>query len=426
MWRQREWQKISDVLDGMRDEFIKMQTEITAIPAIGPSSGGDGESERAKYLIALLKETGLEITEYNAPDARVSSGMRPNIIARFAGIYPTHRIWIMTHMDIVPPGPKDLWQTDPYQATVIDDKIYGRGTEDNQQDMVASIAAVKALKSVGFTPVYDVNLILVSDEETGSQYGAGYLLKDAPEIFKADDIYIVPDAGNEDGTMLEVAEKSIFWIKFTTKGKQVHAASAPKGINAHRANANLIVALDKMFKKNYKKKDRLFSPPFTTAEPTKKEANVPNINTVPGEDIFYYDCRIIPEYDIQKVLTDIKTEVASIEQKFGVTVKLDFPQAEQAAPATSVQAPVVKLLKKAIKQVYNVNAKPSGIGGGTVAAFFRRLGFSAAVWGKYNNMAHQPNEYCSIDNMKNDAKVYAYLMGMEITGAGKSEAAPLG
>jgi succinyl-diaminopimelate desuccinylase len=414
MWRSREWQKISEVIDGMRSEMIKMQTEITAIPAIGPTNNGQGEAERAKYLMSVLKEIGLEISEYNAEDSRVASGSRPNIIARFPGIYPTHKIWIMTHMDIVPPGPRDLWQTDPYQVAAVDDKLYGRGTEDNQQDMVASIAAVKALKQVGFTPVYDVNLILVSDEETGSQLGAAHLLKTAPQLFKESDIYIIPDAGNEDATLLEVAEKSILWIKFITKGKQVHAASAPKGINAHRANANLIVALDKMFKKNYRKKDRLFSPPFTTAEPTKKEANVPNVNTVPGEDIFYFDCRIVPEYDIQKVLDDVKAEVQKIEQKFGVTVSLELPQAEQAAPATPINTPVVKLLKKAIKQVYHVNAKPKGIGGGTVAAFFRRKGFPAVVWGKFAETAHRPNEYCLIDNMVNDAKVYAYLFGLEI------------
>jgi succinyl-diaminopimelate desuccinylase len=414
MWRSREWQKISDVISEMRSEMIKMQSDITAIPAIGPTSNGQGEAERAKYLLSALKPIGLEIAEYNAPDDRVPAGYRPNIVARFPGIYPSHKIWIMTHIDIVPPGPRNLWNTDPYQATVIEDKIYGRGTEDNQQEIVASIAAVKALKSVGFTPVYDVNLIFVSDEETGSFYGAGHLLKTCPQLFKEDDLYIVPDAGNSEATTLEIAEKSILWIKFTIKGKQIHASVAPKGINAHRAGANLIVALDKMFKKNYRKKNRLFSPPFTTAEPTKKEANVPNINTVPGEDIFYFDCRIIPEYDIQKVLADVKIEVVQIEQKFGVQIILDMPQAEQAAPPTSVNAPVVKLLKKAIKNIYQVNAKPKGIGGGTVAAFFRRKGFPAAVWAKFAETAHMPNEYCVIDNMVNDAKVYANLFGMEL------------
>jgi succinyl-diaminopimelate desuccinylase len=318
-------------------------------------------------------------------------------------------------MDIVPPGSRNLWNTDPFQATVIDDKIYGRGTEDNQQELVASIAAVKALKSVAFTPVYDVGLLLVSDEETGSAYGAAHLLKVAPQLFKETDIYIVPDAGNNEATTLEIAEKSILWIKFTIIGKQIHAASAPKGINAHRAGVNLIVALDKMFKKNYRKKNRLFSPPFTTAEPTKKEANVPNVNTVPGEDIFYFDCRVLPEYDIQKVVDDVKAECKKIEQKFGVQISIDLPQAEQAAPPTLVDAPVVKLLRKAIKNIYNVSAKPKGIGGGTVAAFFRRKGFPAVVWAKFAETAHMPNEYCVIDNMVNDAKVYAYLFGMEIS-----------
>jgi len=421
MWRSREWQKISEVIDNLRSDMIKMQSELTAIPAIGPSSSGSGEAERAKYLVSVLKEIGLEITEYNAPDERVPSGYRPNIVARFPGIYPTHKIWIMTHMDIVPPGPRNLWNTDPFQATLIDDKIYGRGTEDNQQEMVASIAAVKALKSVAFTPVYDVGLLLVSDEETGSVYGAAHLLKSAPQLFKETDIYIVPDAGNNEATTLEIAEKSILWIKFTIIGKQIHAASAPKGINAHRAGVNLIVALDKMFKKSYRKKNRLFSPPFTTAEPTKKEANVPNVNTVPGEDIFYFDCRVLPEYDIQKVLDDVKAECVKIEQKFGVQISIDLPQAEQAAPPTSVDAPVVKLLKRAIKSIYNVSAKPKGIGGGTVAAFFRRKGFPAVVWAKFAETAHMPNEYCVIDNMVNDAKVYAYLFGMEVSTENKKK-----
>ena len=54
-----------------------------------------------------------------------------------------------------------------------------------------------------------------------------------------------------------------------------------------------------------------------------------------------------------------------------------------------------------------------GIGGGTVAAFFRREGFNAAVWAKMDETAHQPNEYCIIDNMVDDAKVYAHIFLQE-------------
>ena len=51
------------------------------------------------------------------------------------------------------------------------------------------------------------------------------------------------------------------------------------------------------------------------------------------------------------------------------------------------------------------------VGGGTVAAFFRRLGIPAVVWGRNEGQAHQPNEFCVIANMVGNAKVYAHLCG---------------
>jgi len=68
-------------------------------------------------------------------------------------------------------------------------------------------------------------------------------------------------------------------------------------------------------------------------------------------------------------------------------------------------------LRKAIKMVYPINPKLGGIGGGTVAALLRKRGFPCCVWGKNEGQAHQANEYCLIDNMVNDCKVYtAYAL----------------
>ena len=79
------------------------------------------------------------------------------------------------------------------------------------------------------------------------------------------------------------------------------------------------------------------------------------------------------------------------------------------AATTEARAAVVAALQKAIKEVYRKEATASGIGGGTVAARFRRMGFEAACWSKVDDTAHQPNEYCVIDNMIDDAKVYAHI-----------------
>jgi succinyl-diaminopimelate desuccinylase len=101
-----------------------------------------------------------------------------------------------------------------------------------------------------------------------------------------------------------------------------------------------------------------------------------------------------------------------IETQFNVKIEIGTEQREQAAPSTSVDAPVVQSLRRAVKVVYNIKAKPQGIGGGTVAAIFRRKGFPVAVWSTLDDMAHQPNEYCKVSNLVNDAKVFA-LCAME-------------
>jgi succinyl-diaminopimelate desuccinylase len=60
-----------------------------------------------------------------------------------------------------------------------------------------------------------------------------------------------------------------------------------------------------------------------------------------------------------------------------------------------------------------MDGKAMGIGGGTVAALFRRSGFEAACWSRIDETAHQPNEYCIIDNMVGDAKVFAHIFLQE-------------
>jgi succinyl-diaminopimelate desuccinylase len=73
---------------------------------------------------------------------------------------------------------------------------------------------------------------------------------------------------------------------------------------------------------------------------------------------------------------------------------------------TDPNSPIVLALKKSIKEVLNVKPKVYGIGGGTVAAFFRRLNLPTVVYSKLNETAHQPNEYCYISNIISDAKVF--------------------
>jgi succinyl-diaminopimelate desuccinylase len=406
------FEKIAARLDAYEPDMIELQCRLAAIPAIAPSSGGTGEADKAAFLVEFLKATGItDIQVVKAPDLDAPSGYRPNILARVPGRSADHTVWIMSHMDVVPEGDRALWHGDPFKPWIEDGKIFGRGVEDNQQDLVASIFAVKAVLDEGLTPAYNVGLALVADEETGSDKGIDYVLAHT-DVFKPNDIIIVPDAGNEDGSMIEVAEKSILWLKFKTEGKQTHGSTPEKGKNAFTAASALVCRL-KMLYERFAQSDPLFDPPISTFEPTKKDKNVPNINTIPGEDVFYMDCRILPTIPLAEVDAAIAGIMADVAAEHGVKIAVEDVQRAPAAPPTSPEAPVAKALAAAVKAVYGIEGQPMGIGGGTVAALFRRAGVPAACWSKLDETLHGPNEYCVIANLVGDAKVFAHVMLQE-------------
>lgn len=404
--------RIARRIEQFRDEMVDLQVRLTAIPAIAPASGGEGEAKKAEFLTGFLKRNRFkEITVIKAPDLDAPAGYRPNILAYHKGKSSARTIWVMTHMDVVPPGELSLWKGNPFKAWVEKGRVYGRGVEDNQQDMVASLFAIKAFEAEGLLPACDIAVALVADEETGSGKGIGHVLGNH-KVFRKQDLIVVPDAGNENGTMIEVAEKSILWLKFKTLGKQAHGSTPERGINSFKAASYLITSLTRLYD-FFPEREKLFAPPLSTFEPTKKEANVPNINTIPGEDVFYMDCRILPKYKVADVEKRIKAIASDIERKFRVRIEIGVEQKAPAAPPTPAQAPVVTALRKAIKSVYRKEARAMGIGGGTVAALFRHAGFNAACWSRIDDTAHQPNEYSVIDNMVGDAKVFAHVFMQE-------------
>jgi succinyl-diaminopimelate desuccinylase len=409
MSSENNYRRLLERIDSYRSELIELQRELVATPALGPENGGEGEYKKSEFLEGYLVKLGLKVEVYNAPDERVPDKIRPNLVVRYPGEDRSRAVWVLAHTDVVPPGEYELWDSNPFELVEKEGKLYGRGTEDNHQGLVASVLALRSFIEEKITPGYNIGLALVADEECGSEYGLDYLLKSHPDIFKKDDLILVPDFGKPDGKSIEVAEKSILWLKFKTIGKQCHASTPYKGKNAFKAASKLIVKLDQLHQR-FDATNDLFDPPKSTFEPTKKEGNVPNINTLPGEDVFYFDCRILPEYDVAEVEKAIHGYVEEIGKEFGVSVEITDEQRSVAAPPTPTDSPVVKALTKAVKKVYEVDPQVIGIGGGTVAAFFRRAGLPAAVYSKLDEVAHQPNEYCHIDNVLGDAKVFAHVM----------------
>lgn len=395
-------------IEEQEQEMVQLQQMLTSIPALAPESEGDGELAKAEALLLRLREMGFtHFSHYDAPDSRVSSGIRPNIVCTIPGKDPTKSIWFMSHLDVVPPGDLSKWETDPWKVVEKEGKLFGRGVEDNQQGLVASTFAALALVKHGIQPPYSIKLLFVADEEVGSAYGIQYLLAHH-QLFQKDDLILIPDGGDEKGETIEIAEKNLLWLEIHTKGKQAHGSRPDQGANAHLAACDLALRLNGL-ENSFEIRNPLFEPDRSTFQPTKKEANVPNINTIPGEDVFCMDCRILPEYSLDTVRAKVTECVKAVEKLHDVTITVIEKQAVESR-ATPETAPVVLELSKAIQKVYPITPRVIGIGGGTVGAYLRNAGFDAVVWSTIEETAHQPNEYCRISNMIGDAKVMLALM----------------
>ncbi len=401
--------KVLKRIDGSRDEMIEFASDIFSIPAIAPQSGGDGEMKKVKRILKLVGDWGFdEVMWYNAPDDRVPGGERPNLLLKVKGSEEgLEPLWVFAHTDVVPPG--DKWTSDPWKLRIEGERMICRGVEDNGQAIVCSLFALRAVLEEGGRPKRDINIMLVADEEVGSEKGITYLLDHHGELFGKDHLFLVPDAGEADGSMIEVAEKSIVWLRIKTIGKTVHASMPDKGINANLAAMRFLTMMYDELHDRYPDREDLFDPPISTFEPTRREANVPNVNSIPGEDISYYDCRIMPQYDPYEVLDHIRMRANDFGAKHHVRFEITTEQMERAAPPTSADHPIVKMIAKAVKEVYGVDATAQGIGGGTCAAILRRAGYPSAVWGKMEDCAHMPDEFAPIENYIGDAKVFARI-----------------
>jgi len=405
--------EILNDIDSLEPLAIDLETGLCRYPAISPDSGGEGELDKCNFLETWLRKQGFtDLRRFDAPDERAKGGVRPNLIATVEGSGPGGCLWLMSHIDVVPPGEITLWTTDPWKAVVSEKNgkkcLTGRGVEDNQQGLVSSVIAALALMRRGIKPKKTLKLLFISDEENGSKYGIGWMMEAHPGLFNAGDAALVPDSGDEYGSSIEVAEKNIVWIKFTTHGKQAHGSRPDQGINAHLAGADLALSLHYGLSEKFGDHDPLFEPDYSTFQPTKRDGNVPNINTIPGEDSLCFDMRVLPRYPVDVVLKEVDRIKDEIQKKHNVTVDYTLSQSMESKP-TPVDSPLIKCLARNIESVYGVKAKPVGIGGGTVAAFMRNRGMDAAVWCRINESAHQPNEYTLLEHILGDAKIMALM-----------------
>ncbi len=399
-----ELEAILGKIEGSRADIAKEMVDMIRIPAIAPINGGDGEGRRADHLVSRLQGYD-SIERIDVPDDTDPSVIRPNILAKKNG--PEEgTVWIVAHMDTVPVGDLDDWDSPPFEPRIENGRIYGRGTEDNGQAVISSMFASRFIEGKDLKK-RSIGIAYVADEETTSAMGIAYLLDKG--CFSEKDVFIVPDWGSPGGKHIEVAEKNLIWLNFEVTGRSTHGSTPDKGVNAFRVSSHLIVELEKAFAKEFPGSDPMFMPHRSTFEPTRSIATVENVNTVPGYHEFSMDVRLLPEYDMDDVVITARSVASCISEKYGADITIGEIQRHQSGRRSSTDDPAYLALRDSVKHVTGTEPTPVGVGGATCANFFRAKGYNAYVWETGGGTLHTPNEYVEIENIVTDAKVFATL-----------------
>jgi acetylornithine deacetylase len=270
-------EKIKNAVHENMNEQIDFTQKLVRFPSVR------GQEHTAQdFLFQEMKNRGLAMDRWaiNVADIESHPGFSPvdvdytnaiNVVGAHRPDAEQGRSLILNgHIDVVPVGPLDMWETPPFEPRIEGDWLYGRGSGDMKAGVTANIFALDALRKLGFQPASTLYLQSVTEEECTGNGALASLVRG----YHAD-AAIIPEPMNNTLVRTNIG---VIWFKVHVKGRPVHVAEASNGANAIDAATFLIQAL-KTFEeeRNAKKVDY---PHFADLE---KPINV-NVGKIAGGD----------------------------------------------------------------------------------------------------------------------------------------------
>ena len=187
---------ISQFVESRFQDAIQDLTEMVAIPGIAwPAFDANNLELSAVSVVDRLKALEffdwVEIRKAPKPSGELGA---PAVIARRQGANGRPHVLLYAHHDVQPPGDSALWKTEPFVATKIGDRLFGRGASDDKSGIITHLYSIMALKELAQKVDVGITVFIEGEEEAGSESFENFL-KENSEDLKAD-IIIVADSGN--------------------------------------------------------------------------------------------------------------------------------------------------------------------------------------------------------------------------------------
>jgi succinyl-diaminopimelate desuccinylase len=369
-----------------RNEIVSIVSDLVRQDTTNPP----GNEHLCKEAVSrCMHRLGMEVSYYEKEPGRT------NVVGKIGN--GRKSIGFVSHMDVVPPGELDQWRTPPFEPTIQDGKIYGRGTLDDKGSFACAYSACKAY--LAEHPGFDgtIYLVAAADEEVGSELGIIYLVDEVGIKF---DVAIIPDGGRMDLSIY--GEKGILWVEIESRGIQAHGSTPELGRNAIVPLAELIAQLKTIdLGASF---DHAFDG-WTMNIGTVQGGS--STNTVPAAARATIDFRLPAGISRDQVLGQIQERIGMV-QKLSPGADLKVRVLHETEPHISDKnSIIIRSFDRAARKL-EIPMKYETFGGNTVAKNLFFAGITSVVhYPGDDKLAHVPNEFAIIDELVLGSVLYA-------------------
>ncbi len=365
-------------------DCIDFLAELVRINSVNPEWGGPGEGDVAKWIKTYLQDAGIEVQE-----AEVLPG-RYNLYAKLAGRDSSRRIVLEAHMDTVSVADMAI---PPFEPTLKDGKLYGRGSVDVKAGLAAMIQALVDIRKAGEVPECDVWLAAVIDEEHAYRGVLG-LIAALPEEGRTCAAIVAEPTENR----VVSANKGVLRFRIETRGIAAHSAKPHLGSNAISAMARVIVAIENDSAGRLSKLSHpLVGSPTCTITTISGGSQV---NIVPDRCAIAIDRRLLPGEVADTVVADIRSVLE--QQEPAIAFEILPPDLVDEAMETPIDSEIVRVALEALG-----GSEPVGVPFGCDATKLSRAGIPSIIFGPGSiDQAHTADEYVEVEQVREAAEFY--------------------
>jgi succinyl-diaminopimelate desuccinylase len=414
-------ERVLRAVDELADEVVAFTSELVRIPTVNPP--GERYEECARLIGDRLKRGGLAV-EYLPAEGRpehTRSHPRLNVVGTRPGKAKGPVVHLNGHFDVVPAG--QGWTVDPFGGSVRDGKIWGRGTGDMKAGLAAAVYAVEALRRAGAETAGALEVSGTVDEESGGFAGMAFLAETGRIAKGRTDYVIIPEPLGVD--RICIGHRGVWWFEVELRGRIAHGSMPFLGVSAIDHMGALLEAVRAELQPALAAR--------RTAMPVVPEAAgraTLNVNAVVGGQAadgiqtpcVADRCRAIFDrrFLIEEGLDGARAEVASLLETLAARIpgfQYELKDLMIVHPVrTPDGSPLVAALGRAIADVRGREAALIASPGTYDQKHVARIAgveHCVAYGPGILELAHQPDEWCGVDDLVDSTKVLA-LAALEL------------